>query len=116
MYRRFPRGMYREQIRAKRTRLERCEPRCCTSKRDVGRGFSLKHLPNENEFAALEFVADAVADHAFAQHRRQLRRKVTYLVGMRKQDQIRLGGFDDLLQRHAKTIRRVSFEQIMLDA
>src|SRR5882762_2568273 len=108
--------MRREQIRAKRSRLERREPRSRSSKRHVRHSFSLEHLAYENELAALVAVADAVADHAFAEHGREFRREVAHLVRVRKQNQIRLRRFDDLLQCHAISIRRIRFEQIVFDA
>ena len=83
------------------------------SKSNVRRGLALKHLPHENEFAAFVAVADAVADHAFAEHGRQLRREVAHLIGMRKQNQFRLRRFDHLLQRDAESIRGVGFEQVV---
>ncbi len=61
-------------------------------------------------------VTDAVADHALAEHGREFWREVAHLVGVRKQNQIRAGGFDYLFQRHAISIRRIRFEQIMFDA
>src|SRR5882762_5969262 len=108
--------MRREQIRAKRSRLERREPRSRSRKRHVRYSLSLEHLAYENELAALVAVADAVADHAFGEHGRKFRCEVAHLVRVRKQNQIRLRRFDDLLQCHAISIRRIRFEQIMLDA
>ena len=107
--------MRREQIRAKCSGLKRCEPWRGSGKRDVRRGFPLKHLPHENEFAAFVAVADAIPDHAFADHRSEFRREVAHLVRMRKQNQFRLGACDHLFQRDAKTICRVRFEQVVLN-
>src|SRR6266481_1087838 len=106
--------MSREQIGAKCSGLKRCEPWRCSGKRDVRGGFSLEHLPHEHEFAAVIAVADAIANHALAEHGRELWREVAYLIRMRKQNQIRVGAFDHLLQRRAKTIWRVGFEQVVL--
>src|SRR6266852_5538255 len=47
-------------------------------------------------------IADAIANHAFAEHGSELRREVAHLVRVWKQNQIRLGAFDDLFQRDAK--------------
>ena len=72
-------------------------------------------MPYENQLPALVPVADAVSDHPLAEHGRELRRKVAHLIGVRKQNQIRLGAFDYLFQRDAISVRRVRFEQVMLD-
>src|SRR6266481_4158213 len=46
--------------------------------------FPLEHLAYENELAAIVAVADAVADHALAEHGREFGREVAHLVRMRK--------------------------------
>jgi len=73
------------------------EPRCCPGKRNVSRGFALEHLSNENQLTAFVAIPDAVADHAFAEYGGELWSKVTHLIGVWKQNEIGLGGFDDLL-------------------
>src|SRR6266704_3598601 len=107
--------MSREQIGAEGARLKRCKPRRCPCEGDVGDGFALKHLTNEDEFPAFLAVADAVADHALRKRGREFRREVTHLVGVGKQNQIRLRRDDDLLQRDAVAIWRIGLEQIVLD-
>ena len=101
-------------ICAKRAGLKRREPRRCALEGDIGNRFSLEHLPHKNNFVAFFVKADAVGDHAFAQHGRKFRSKVADLIGMRKQNQIRLGGGDDLGKRDAVTIGRVRFQQVVL--
>src|SRR5690349_11461272 len=98
--------MRAKQVRAKRPGLKRSKPWCCAGKRDVRRGLPLEHLPDENELAAFIAVADGVADHAFAKHSGELRSKVANLVGMRKQNKVRLGRFNDLLEGNAETVGR----------
>ena len=107
--------MRNKQISTKRSRLKRGEPRRGSRKRDVRRGFSLEHLAHENELATLIAIADAVADHAFAEHGREFGSKVANLVGVGEQNQIRLGTFHYLFQRDAIAVRRVRFEQVMFD-
>src|SRR2546425_6907839 len=104
--------MSREQISAEGARLKRCKPRRRSREGDVGDGFALKHLTNEDEFPAFLAIADAVADHALAKRGREFRREVTHLIRVRKQNQIRLRRDDDLLQRHAISIWRIRLEQI----
>ena len=52
-----------------------------------------------NQFAAFDFVANAIANQSAAQTGRQLRRKVADFVGVRHQNQFRLQLFDDLFER-----------------
>ena len=108
--------MHREQIRAKGPRLEGCEPRRGSRKGHIRCGFPLEHLPHKNELPAFVAVANAIADHALADHGREFWREVAHLVGVRKQNQIWLGAFDYLFQCDAKAIWRVRFEQVMFDA
>src|SRR5713101_3565912 len=85
-------------VRTERARLERCKPWALAEKRDVRSGFALKHLPHEDQFSAFVAIADTVADHSFAQHCRQLRRKIAHLIRMWEKHQLRLRRFDRLLQ------------------
>ncbi len=75
----------------------------------------MKHLAHENKFAAFVAVANAVADHALAEHGRKFGREVAYLIGVREKDEVRLGGLDHLLEGDAVSIGRVGFEQIVLN-
>ena len=79
------------------------------------RGFSLKHLADKHELSAFVSKANAVADHTLPEHRRELGCEIAHLVGVREKDQVWLGRFHHLLQCNAKTVRRIGFEQIMLD-
>src|SRR5260370_1815467 len=106
--------MSREQIGAEGARLKRCKPRSRAYEGDVGDGFALKHLTNEDEAPAFLAVADAVADHALAKRGRGFRREVTHLVGVGKQNQIRLRRDADLLQRDPLPLRRIRLAQILL--
>ena len=72
--------------------LEACKPRPVARQRNIGREFSLKHLPREEQLSALEFAAHRVAHQQRTQRSCELGRKVAYLVGMRKQHQLRLVG------------------------
>ena len=72
-------------------------------------------MADENEFAAFAAVADAVANHSFAEQRREFRRKIADLIRMREQDEIGLRGFDDLLERDAISVWSVVGEQFIFD-
>src|SRR5260370_15986722 len=102
--------MRRAQIRPKRSRLKRCEPGSRSGKRDVRRGLALEHLPYENELSTLIPVTDTIADHALAEHGRELRREVAHLIRVRILNQVQLGVFYHLLQCHPISIRRICFE------
>jgi hypothetical protein len=81
----------------------------------VTSGLTLKHLADEDELAAFILVGDAVADHSLPQHRGEFRREVADLIGVREENEIRLRGLDDLLERDAVAVGRVVFEQVVLD-
>ena len=59
-------------------------------------------------------VADAVADHAFAERGRELRREIADLVGVRQQHQIGLGAVDYLAKGEGETVGGVALEQVVL--
>src|SRR5216683_2108598 len=48
--------------------------------RDVGGGFALKHLPDEDQPTAFMAIADAVGDHPLPQRSGELRRIVAHLI------------------------------------
>ena len=100
---------------AKGAGLKRSEPWGGALEGDVGGGFALEHLADKDEFAGFVAVADAVADHAFAELSGELGSEVADLIGVREEDQVGLGGFDDLLQRDAVTVGRVGFQQVVFD-
>ncbi len=104
-----------QQIGAKRAGLKGSEPRRGALKGDVGDGFALEHLADENKFVAFFAEADAVGDHALAEHGGEFGSEVAHLIGVREQNQIGLGGLDDLRQSEAVAVGRVGFEQIVLD-
>ncbi len=112
--RRFRRTL-RDQVGAKRSGLKRREPRRRAFEHHIGRRLALKHLAHKNQLAVFVAVADAIADHALAERRGQLRREIAHLIGVRQQDQIGLGLRDGLLQRVRVSVRRVGGEQIVLD-
>ena len=58
--------------------------------------------------------ADAIRDHAFAHHGRQLGSKIAHLIGVRKQNQVGFRRGNDLRQRERISIGRVGFEEVML--
>src|SRR5579859_3035366 len=103
------------EICAKRAGLKRREPRTRAEKRNVGNGFALKHLADENEFAALVAIADAIADHSLAEHCGEFRREIADLIRVRKQNEIGLCGFDGLLERDTVSVGRVVGEKIVID-
>src|SRR5262249_15350171 len=70
---------------------------------------------NEDEFPAFAAKTDAVANHALAEHSGKFRREIAHLVGVREEHEVRLGGFDDLLERGAKTVGSVGVEYVVLD-
>ena len=76
--------MWFQKIGAKCARLEGCEPRAIALKRDVRDGFPLKHLADENQFAPFIAVADAVTNHALAEHGGKLWREIADLVSVWK--------------------------------
>jgi hypothetical protein len=106
----FAGGMRGYEVRAKRARLEGSEPGRGALKRYVGRGLALKHLAHENQLAAFVAIANAVANHAFAEHGGKLGREVANLVGVREEHQIGLSGVDDLRESCAVSIWRVRFQ------
>ena len=81
-----------EKIGAKGSGLERGEPRRGALEGDVGGRLALKHLAHEDQLAVFVAVADAVADHAFAEHGGELGSEIADLIGVREEDQIGLGG------------------------
>ena len=69
--------------------MRRPETRRTTARRwkgDVGGGFALEHLADEDEVAVFVAVADAVADHAFAERRGELGGEIAHLIGVREED------------------------------
>ena len=111
----LPDGCAVDQVGAKGAGLKRSEPWGGALEGDVGGGFALEHLADKDEFAGFVAVADAVADHAFAELSGELGREVADLIGVREENQIGLGGLDDLLERDAVTVGRVGFQQVVLD-
>src|SRR5215467_10477867 len=107
--------MCAKQVGPKSTGLKRSKPRRGTSERDVRSSFALEHLSHKNELPTFVAVADTVANHAFAKHGGEFGSEIADLIGMRKQNEIGLCGFDDLLESNTEAFRRVGFEQIMLD-
>src|SRR5262249_34928006 len=104
-----------DKISAKCARLERGEPGTSAQERHIRRRLTLKHLPDEDQLASFVAIAHAIADHPFAERGGQLRREVADLIGMRKENQIGPGGFDDLFERDAVAIGGVSVQQVVLD-
>ena len=105
----------RDLIAAKRAGLKRRKPRRRAGKRHVGRRLALEHLAHEDQPAVFVAVADAIADHALAERRGQLRREIAHLVGVRQQHQVGLGLRDRLAERDGEAVGRVVFEQVVLD-
>src|SRR5262245_18419133 len=64
----FAAWMRSKLIGAKRAGLERDEPGSGAGESDIGRGFALEHLTDEDELAAFATEAYAVANHAHAEH------------------------------------------------
>ena len=95
--------------------MKRSEPWGAALKGNVRRGFALKHLPHKGQLPTFVAIADAIANHALAEHGRQLGRKIAHLIRMRKKHQIRLCRADYLRQRYAISIRRVRLQQIVFD-
>ena len=100
-----------KQVRAERAGLKRRKPRALAEKRDVRRGFALKHLSNKHQLAVLDTIANTVADHSFAQHRREL--KIANLIRMREQHQLRLR--DPTLQCAKQYPSGAGFEQVVVE-
>src|SRR5262249_4655381 len=111
----FAAGMRSKLIGAKRAGLERNEPRSGAGESDIGRGFALEHLTDEDELATFAAAADAVANHALAEHGGEFRCKVADLISVREEHEVRLDGFDDLFKSNAKAIGSISVQQVMLD-
>ncbi len=109
------RGALRHQIRSKRARLKGCEPGGRAFEHHIRRGLALKHLAHKNQFPVFVAVADAVANHAFAERRGQLGREIAHLISVRQQHQIGLGLRDHLLESDGVAIGRVRREQIVLN-
>ena len=112
---RFTACTLRRGISAKSASLKRRDPRRLAREHHVCGRPPLKHLPHKNELTVFVAVRDAVADHSFLHRRRQLRREIAHLIGVRQQNEIRLRVFDRLAQRAAITVGRVFRKQVMLD-
>ncbi len=75
-----------QEIGAEGSGLEGGEPRGGALEGDVGGGFALEHLADEDEFAGFVAVGDAVADHAFAEAGGKFGGEVADLIGVREED------------------------------
>ncbi len=62
----FPLGMFRREIGAKRSRLERGDPRRLAGENHVRGGAALKHLAHENQLPVFVAIGDAIADHSLS--------------------------------------------------
>ncbi len=58
---------------------------------------------------------NAIADHGLAKRGGKLWRKIANLVGVRKQNQVRLSRFNHLLQRDTIPVRGVILQQVVFD-
>ena len=102
-------------VAAERTVLEGREPRSIAGEAHVCREFALEHLAGEDQLAAFILESDAIADDCASHRSRQLGNEVAHLIGMRHQDQLRLLGCQELLQRRGEGVRRVRLEFRRLD-
>ena len=108
-------GMRGEEIGAEGAGLEGGKPRGGALEGDIGGGFALEHLADEDEFAGFVAVADAVADHAFAERSCEFGSEIADLISVREKDEIGFGGVDDLLESDAVAVGRVGFEEVVFD-
>src|SRR5580698_10006215 len=97
-------------ISAERSVLECDEPGSIGSEADVGSELALKHLAGEDELSAFAFEADAIADDGASHGSRKLGNKVADLVGVRHQDELRLLGFEELLEGGGEGVGGVGLE------
>ena len=96
-------------------RLQGSEPGRGAAQPDVHVDLALEELTHEYQFAAIDAVRDHVAHQHTIERRRQFGREVAHLVGVREQHHIRFGLRDELLQRGGIAVRRVVFQQIVVD-
>ena len=100
---------------AERAGLEGCEDRSTDRGSHVGIQLALKKLPHEDRQAAFDPDIHHVADQRAHKARCQLGCIVANLVGVRKKNELRLCGSDELLERSRVAVCRVVGEQLMIE-